>query len=675
MERSRFVSHSIQLDSCRRHLPQPLRSILSRADIYGAIRKKRRTESFARAFVFASCLLGSIPNISFGQVLNEQCIASALNRNVRVNPNGTFAIRNVPFVGGILKVRIVCDRDGQIDHASSSFLEVAPLTLAEIIAGGFGNISARPLRFLEEPDAPVDLMVTSTSDVLTLDSFGAQLTVTGTRPSGAEVDLTSASDGTFYQSSNPDIITVTPDGIVFPRSSGRVIIAAVNEGVVGTIALSSVFSADRDGDGIPDDFESNNAINPGGANLARLPGAFVNATSFSGSSTPDRAVDGNTLTSWFTAVGDAANKRSSPFIEVTLPEDVNVAQIKLLGNRQNSEGFDFFAGEFQAFDAADVEVFNSGELLLPGPIRDIAVPVDLDGVRRVRFTATADESNTPGLSEIQVISRPGGPGLDPENSGDAALDFDQDGLTNLEEFERGTSIFLNDTDADGLDDAEELTLGANPLLADSDNDGLLDGNEVNPTADTDGDGLPNFLDPDSDDDGLPDGVEVSLGLSPLATDSDGNGLPDVSEDSDGDGILDGEEVQSGEDGFVTNPLRADTDGDGMPDGYEARFGLDPTDPSDAAEDPDGDGVTNLEESERGTDPFNPDTVAPDVAQVAPADAEPDVDVTTAVVVRFTEPLFDGSVVSGVVRLLQNGTDVPGRVALSNDGLSVTFTPD
>ncbi|MEE8523116.1 MAG: Ig-like domain-containing protein, partial [Thermoanaerobaculia bacterium] len=492
------------------------------------------------------------------------------------------------------------------------------------------------------------------------------------------------------------IATVSADGFVNAVSSGRVLVTATHEGVIATIGLQVELTVDSDGDGLPDDFETLNNLNPGGSNLARLAGVQVVASSFSPNFPSERVIDGNLQTSWFTAVGDAANNRSAPFIEVILPSDQSVAQIRLLGNRQNPEGFDFFAGIFQAFDAAGTELLSSGEVQLPAPSRDVAVPIDLDGVRRLRFTSTADESNTPGLAELQVLSRPGGAGLDPNGPNDGAADFDQDGLTNLEEFELGTSIFLNDTDGDGLLDAEEVGLGSNPVLADSDNDGLIDGEEVNPTADSDGDGVPNLIDPDSDNDGLPDGVEIRLGLDPVRTDSNFNGIPDGSEDadgdglpngeevlentdpanpdSDGDGLLDGEEVIPGADGFVTDPLRADSDGDGMSDGYESVFGLDPTDPSDAGLDPDSDGLTNLEEFELGTDPFNPDTVPPQVAEITPADGSTGHPVNGDVIVRFTEPLREASVTAGVVRLFAASAEVPGSVALSGDGLSVTFVP-
>lgn len=79
------------------------------------------------------------------------------------------------------------------------------------------------------------------------------------------------------------------------------------------------------------------------------------------------------------------------------------------------------------------------------------------------------------------------------NDGDE--DFDEDGLTNLEEFENKTNPYIADTDGDGLSDGDEVnTYGTDPLVADTDGDGLDDGDEIvlgtNPLVqDTDGDGI------------------------------------------------------------------------------------------------------------------------------------------------------------------------------------------
>jgi hypothetical protein len=119
-------------------------------------------------------------------------------------------------------------------------------------------------------------------------------------------------------------------------------------------------------------------------------------------------------------------------------------------------------------------------------------------------------------------------GLDKYNPGDASLDKDGDGLTNLEEFLLGTRPDVADTDGDGVSDGDEV-------------------HRINPLT-----GLPqptNPLDPDTDHDGLPDGVETGTGVFICASDTG------------------------------TDPTKVDTDGDGDPDGLEVANGTDPTDPN------------------------------------------------------------------------------------------------
>jgi hypothetical protein len=103
-----------------------------------------------------------------------------------------------------------------------------------------------------------------------------------------------------------------------------------------------------------------------------------------------------------------------------------------------------------------------------------------------------------------------------------------------------------------------------------------------------------LLSGDADGDGIPDDVEARFGLNPnnpadALQDFDNDGLTNRQEldlgtdirvaDTDGDGINDGEEVNSGADGFVTNPLLVDTDGDGIRDLLEIQTGSHPIDPN------------------------------------------------------------------------------------------------
>jgi len=85
----------------------------------------------------------------------------------------------------------------------------------------------------------------------------------------------------------------------------------------------------------------------------------------------------------------------------------------------------------------------------------------------------SDGDGLPDLVEVQQSF------LDPNDPSDAAVDFDADGLSNLEEHELGTWLNFEDSDFDGLLDGEEVHLhGTNPRLGDSDSGGRSDFQEV-----------------------------------------------------------------------------------------------------------------------------------------------------------------------------------------------------
>lgn len=136
-------------------------------------------------------------------------------------------------------------------------------------------------------------------------------------------------------------------------------------------------------------------------------------------------------------------------------------------------------------------------------------------------------------------------------------DTDEDGLPNLIEKEIGSDPYNPDTDGDGLPDGyEALTLGTDPTKPDTDDNGVLDCDE-----DFDEDGLTNLQEyelgtepynDDTDGDGLEDGDEINTYITdPLKVDTDDDGLEDGDEiyfetdplnpDTDGNGVLDGDE--------------------------------------------------------------------------------------------------------------------------------------
>lgn len=292
-----------------------------------------------------------------------------------------------------------------------------------------------------------------------------------------------------------------------------------------------------------------------------------------------------------------------------------------------------------------------------------------------------DEDGVTDGQEVTNGSDPLNP-CDPNPFAIATSDCDNDGLTLEEEIAEGTDPSVADTDLDGINDGDELDGNSNPLNAcdpnvyavaalDCDNDGLTNGEEDANNNGSFDSGETNADNPDTDGDGINDGDELDAGSDPLnscdpnpnalaSNDCDNDGLDNTEEaaegtdptnpDTDGDGINDGDEVGNNTDpidscdpNVYANPLgdcdndgltngeedtnnngvydaatetdasNPDTDGDGINDGDELDGGsdaLNPCDPNPLAldsNDCDNDGLTNAEEATAGTDPIDSDT--------------------------------------------------------------------
>lgn len=316
-----------------------------------------------------------------------------------------------------------------------------------------------------------------------------------------------------------------------------------------------------------------------------------------------------------------------------------------------STDVDDTAGNPDGDEYTNIEEYNAG--LNPRVAEPSALPQSASADFALAMATVAVDTDGDGMPDAWETAN----GLNTV-SNDAANDADNDGMTNLEEYNGGWNPWIadiaawsrsasgtatvdtgacpygfgTDTDEDGMPDWWELKYGLNRLVKDHnddlDRDGFSNLTEyllgMNPSRDdlwgmalavsldflTDTIGLS----PDTDGDGMRDWWEIAHGLNVSSNDAaldpdlDGrSNLDEYNADTDPhvDDWLGPTRVASlsftTDTGGYNGGYAADTDGDGMPDWWETKYGLiNGTD--DSGGNPDGDALTNVEEYNAGSNP-------------------------------------------------------------------------
>lgn len=132
---------------------------------------------------------------------------------------------------------------------------------------------------------------------------------------------------------------------------------------------------------------------------------------------------------------------------------------------------DYALPSVQRIDVVNSGVFwpdaNDRDFYLTQPSDHYLVYIDVNIESDVIDPTDSDDDGIPDVIEEAVIDAD--PNDDVETLADVTPegDFDDDGLTNIEEVEAGTSLILFDTDGDLFGDADEVDFGSDPLSPES----------------------------------------------------------------------------------------------------------------------------------------------------------------------------------------------------------------
>jgi hypothetical protein len=204
-------------------------------------------------FVAAVLSLTVLVQPARSAVLDENCVVNILNRTVQVAKDGGWSMPNVPSTMGRVRARATCVKLGDTFSGESDYFNVVQNGTAQVPEIKFESI---------EP-VPVSLQVTEpTIGNLSSQGATAQLKVVATYRDSSIRDVTAASNGTNYSSTNPAIATVSAAGLVTAVGSGNVLITARKDEVTAFKRITVSTNGDTDNDGLPDDFESANGLNP-----------------------------------------------------------------------------------------------------------------------------------------------------------------------------------------------------------------------------------------------------------------------------------------------------------------------------------------------------------------------------------------------------------------------------
>lgn len=120
---------------------------------------------------------------------------------------------------------------------------------------------------------------------------------------------------------------------------------------------------------------------------------------------PEKAIDGDYETSWFSATGDAAAKGTKPWVAITFPKDVTVTRVSIIGNREPNwfDGYTILSGMVELLDENGKQLWideNEGV----GNRRDFEFKPKkpIAKVRMIKFFSLKDQGDKNPYDDIAI---------------------------------------------------------------------------------------------------------------------------------------------------------------------------------------------------------------------------------------------------------------------------------